>query len=220
MMLLVVGIAIGSVVVLVALIAGLGAISDRLRGVNGVVADLRRRRLPAPLVDTIQLELQGATGGLPFALICFVFGLPVLGLGINEIRGYQSIDEQALYVGPGIAMLLLGCFLLAMGRARLSQSATHKAVVARAPEVVELIPTATYQWVITANALVNAMGYREKTWMPLAQVILRYRDGSTYALRAFADDEPMTTLHALQTLMPAARALPYQPPAPTQPTSR
>ena len=216
----IIGIALAAVVGVIVVLAGLGAMSDRLRGVNGLAAGLARRGVPQPLVDTITLELQGASGGLPFALIFFVFGLPVLGLGINECRPYMGIDEQALYVGPGIAMLLLAFFLLAMGRARLSQSKTHEAVIARGSEVVELVPTAIYQWVITPNALVNAMGYREKTWMPLASVILRYRDGSSYTLRAFADDDPMTTVHALRALMPAAQVAPYRAPVPTQPTTR
>jgi hypothetical protein len=219
-LLVVVGIAVGSVVVVVALIAGLGAISDRLRGVNGAVAALKRRGVPSQLVDTIQLELQSAGGGLGFALICFVFGIPVLGYGVYFVRSYMELYEQALYVAPGIAMLLLAAFLLARGRAKLSDSVTYTAVVGRAAEVVELVPTAIYQWVITPNALVNAMGYREKTWMPLAQVILRYRSGEEHVLRAFQDDDATSTVLALRPLMPSAVVAPYRAPVQVAPTAR
>lgn len=78
------GIAVGAVVLvigLLVLIASLGAIQDWLSGVNGHRRALVARGVSPVLADAIAHELGLAQGGLAFALIGVVFGVPVLALG-------------------------------------------------------------------------------------------------------------------------------------------
>lgn len=130
---------------------------------------------------------------------------------MSQLRGYQAIDEQALYVAPGAALLLGALFLIAWRRARLTQSELYSRVFARAAEVIELVPASKYMWVIHANLPANAMGMRERRWEPVPHVLLRYWDGTEWWMEALHPDA-MSTVAVLTPHLPSTVVVgPYRP---------
>ena len=117
------GIVVGGTIGLFLLIALLGALQDRARGVTPLVARLTREGVPVGTRSAIHAELSEIGGKLvPFALIGLVFGVPVLALGWNEVSSFGLAVDELPYLAPGVALLGVGVLLLVAGRAKLRQS--------------------------------------------------------------------------------------------------
>ena len=214
LLLMIVGGSIGAVVVLIGLLMAMGALRDRLAGVPALKQLLVRRRLDSRLIALMELELQMASGGagLLFAFIFIVAGIPAVALGASELQRPSNVSPEniALYLGPGLALLALAVVLMVRGRARLDQSPTYVALVARGPRAIELVPTSQQLWIYRANLALNVVGVREKVLTNIPHVAIRYDDGASFTLRAFTDETSTPTLECLAALLPQCAVASYQ----------
>ena len=174
---------------------------------------LVRRGLDPRLIALMELELQTASGGagLMFAFIFVVAGMPAVALGVSELQrpSNVSVENGALYLGPGLALLMLAVVLMVRGRARLDQSPTYVALVARGARAIELVPTSRQLWIYRANLALNVVGVREKVLTNIPHVAIRYDDGTSFVLRAFTDETSTPTLECLAALLPQCAVASY-----------
>jgi len=209
----------GVVVLLVVLIAGGWAVAklgDALNGLPRTRASLIARGVDARLADRIVDELAAENAGMGCGLLFGGLGVCALGYGLYTLAGMYAPepDELLLYPAPGLLGLLIASVLVIRARRiDADSSATHRALVTRASEVTTLVPTTkplNLNITTTADALAQT---RVTQWTPVPHVVLVYRDGSHFAVRAFDDRDHLSTslLQALRTALPNTPVEPFRP---------
>lgn len=214
------GIVLGGVLaLLVVFIAGawvVAKLGDVVSGLPRVRASLLGRGLDARLADRVIEELEKENGGMGCGLLIGGLALAALGYGLYTLAGMYApeTDELLLYPAPGLlGLLVAGVLVVRARRIDADASATHRALITRASEVSALVPT-TKQLNLDISTTGDALARTRVTqWTPVPHVMLVYRDGSYFAVRAFDDRDHHSTslIEALRTALPNVPVEPFRP---------